>query len=167
MGLAIHYVDLLRWYTNKKVESVYAEMGTFEKDTKLEDNGMMLLRYERGIGNITVSWSAKGEISARVEVFGTEGSIISSGHGHTFSPTLVFSDKGYGYVAEKTELSRGWTFPVHSKIEQLPYTEETKHFVECMLEDKKPLVDGEEGKRDLEVVLAAYESVREGRPIKL
>jgi len=167
IDLAIHYVDLFRWYTNKEVERVYAEMETFEKDTELEDNGIMFLRYKGGIGNITASWTTKGEISARVEVFGTEGSIFSSGHGHTFSPTFVFSDKGYGYVAEKTELSRGWTFPVHSKIEQLPYTEETKHFVKCILQDKKPLVDGEEGKKDLEVVLAAYESVRKEKPVKL
>jgi len=97
MDIGIHYVDLFRWYTGKEVKRVYVEMGTFEKDTELEDNGFMLLRNEDDVIDcITVSWSTKGEISARVEVFGTGGTIYSSGHGHDFSPSLVFSERGYG-----------------------------------------------------------------------
>ena len=32
------------------------------------------------------------------------------------------------------------------------------HFVESIVEDKQPLIDGEEGKRSLEIILAAVES---------
>jgi len=39
------------------------------------------------------------------------------------------------------------------------------HFVDCILEDKKPLFDGEEGKKTLKMIMAAYQSARTGRVI--
>lgn len=44
---------------------------------------------------------------------------------------------------------------------------ELKHFVECVQEDKKPLVTGEDGKAVLEILYAAYESARIGKKVEL
>lgn len=40
-------------------------------------------------------------------------------------------------------------------------------FARCILEDKPSKVDGEEGLRDVRIMMAIYESARTGRPVKL
>ena len=42
-----------------------------------------------------------------------------------------------------------------------------REFADCISEDRTPLMSGQEGLRDLKIVLAAYESARARRPIKL
>ena len=42
-----------------------------------------------------------------------------------------------------------------------------EHFYECILEDKLPLVSGEDGRRSLEVLVAAERSIDEGRIVTL
>jgi predicted dehydrogenase len=42
-----------------------------------------------------------------------------------------------------------------------------QHFIVSVAEDKKPLVNGRDGKAALEVVIAAYESMKTGKRILL
>lgn len=51
--------------------------------------------------------------------------------------------------------------------EKHSFTEELRHFGQCLLEDREPLTNGEEARKSLEVVLAAYRSAREGRWVEL
>ena len=44
---------------------------------------------------------------------------------------------------------------------------EVEHFFDCVLNDKTPLVTGEDGRRSLEVMLAAEKSIAEGKKINL
>ena len=41
------------------------------------------------------------------------------------------------------------------------------HFVECVRDDKEPLVKGEDGRAVLEIIFAAYESARTGCKVSL
>ena len=41
------------------------------------------------------------------------------------------------------------------------------HFVDCVQNDRKPLVSGEDGRAVLEVIFAAYESARTGGRVLL
>jgi len=42
-----------------------------------------------------------------------------------------------------------------------------EHFFECILQDSEPLVNGEDGRRSLEIALAAERSIGEDRPVPL
>jgi len=42
-----------------------------------------------------------------------------------------------------------------------------EHFVDCVQNDKKPIVSGEDGRAVLEVIFAAYESARTGSKVQL
>jgi predicted dehydrogenase len=44
---------------------------------------------------------------------------------------------------------------------------EIEHFFDCVINDKIPLVTGEDGKKSLEVMLAAEKSIAEGRIVQL
>ena len=39
--------------------------------------------------------------------------------------------------------------------------------IKAVREDRRPAVDGEEGKKALEIILAAYKSVKTGLPVEL
>jgi len=46
------------------------------------------------------------------------------------------------------------------------FPQEMEHFVDCVLNDKQPLVTGEDGRAVMEIVFAAYESGGAGRRVE-
>jgi predicted dehydrogenase len=80
---------------------------------------------------------------------------------------LTYSEKGYGYAMEKAGSTRGWTFTIFEEAFNQGYPQELKHFIDCVREDKQPLVTGEDGRAVLEIMYAAYESAGTGRKVTL
>jgi predicted dehydrogenase len=75
---------------------------------------------------------------------------------------LAYSKDGYGYAMEKADTTQGWSFAVIEEIFNQGYPQELKHFIECVREDKQPLVTGEDGRAVLEIIYAAYASAGTG-----
>jgi UDP-N-acetyl-2-amino-2-deoxyglucuronate dehydrogenase len=48
-----------------------------------------------------------------------------------------------------------------------PHKRQIEDFILAVREDRDPLVNGHEGRKPLEIVLAVYESARTGKTIKL
>jgi predicted dehydrogenase len=46
------------------------------------------------------------------------------------------------------------------------FPQEMEHFVDCVLNDKPPLVTGDDGRAVMEIIFAAYESAGTGRRIE-
>jgi predicted dehydrogenase len=44
---------------------------------------------------------------------------------------------------------------------------EMDHLSECVMEGKEPLTPGEEGLRDLRIMMALYEAARSGKTVKV
>ena len=47
------------------------------------------------------------------------------------------------------------------------FVDEMKDFVNCIREDRAPLASADEGKKSLACVVAAYESMKTGKPVFL
>jgi len=47
------------------------------------------------------------------------------------------------------------------------YLEEDKYFANCILNNKEPKVSIEDGKKAIEIVIAANKSIKIGQPVKL
>jgi predicted dehydrogenase len=47
------------------------------------------------------------------------------------------------------------------------FPQEMEHFVDCVKNDKEPLVSGEDGRAVMEIIFAAYESAGTGRKVEL
>jgi predicted dehydrogenase len=47
------------------------------------------------------------------------------------------------------------------------YENMTKHFMDCLINDKKPLVSGEDGARAIEVMCAVYKSMETNSWVEL
>ena len=53
---ASHYVDMLNWFADSKVDHVFAELATLGRTIETEDTGSVIIRWKNGIiGNINVT----------------------------------------------------------------------------------------------------------------
>lgn len=177
-----HHVAFFNWLLNNPaVDHVYSEMGTLASDARVEDTGVTLIRTKGAIAEISGS-NRLVEPNAQngryfkesIEIFGTTGTI----HIHpTERPSLKVFVTGDD---ERGQLGGGWIAPklewvpfnergnsVHFNSDEDPWTPEHRHFVEAIRDDKPVLTDGHFGKRVQEILLAGYQSSKEGRVIKM
>jgi predicted dehydrogenase len=169
MDMGCHALGWFRWMTNNaKVKSVYATMSTVlhKQRTKGEDNSVIIVEFENGVTAVAEnSWAKHGGMDDRCEIYGTEGVIYAD----LFmgNSAITYSRKGYGYAMEKADTTQGWSFTVFEEAFNQGYPHELKHFIECVRENKTPLVTGEDGKAVLEIIYAAYASAGTGKKIEM
>jgi myo-inositol 2-dehydrogenase / D-chiro-inositol 1-dehydrogenase len=169
MDMGCHGIEFFRWMLNRpKVKSVYAHMTTnvHGDKTRGEDNAILILEFEGGVTAVAEeSWTKMGGMDDRAEVHGSQGVAYADLlHGNAIE---TYSAGGYDYAVEKAGSTKGWSFTIYEEAWNYGFHGEMAHFVDCVQNDKKPLVTGEDGRAVLEVIFAAYESAREGRKVAL
>jgi UDP-N-acetyl-2-amino-2-deoxyglucuronate dehydrogenase len=160
---ASHHIDLLEWMMGD-VESVFAKSVTALVNIEAEDTAVVTLKFKNG---------ALGIIEATTAVRPTdlEGSISILGEGGTVEIN--------GFAVNKMKT---WNFvnPLKDDVRVLDeYTENPpnvygfghqafyEHVVDCIQNDRHHLVDGEEGRKSLNLITAIYESIATGREVRL
>ena len=159
-----HHFDLFEWFIGSPATWVmasggqdweYREGGKYasmkDPDTQVDivDNAWVIVDYENGaracLGLCLFCYY--GGDPNFMGVIGTAGRIDGNQHGATLwneaHPDGVALEVG-DWDATEAEL---------------------RHFLECIREDKEPLVDGEKGLRSVAVALAAEKSIKEGRRV--
>jgi predicted dehydrogenase len=68
---------------------------------------------------------------------------------------------------KKGGATQGWTFTIYEEEWNYGFWGEFDHFVDCVQNDKEPIVTGRDARAVMEVLFAAYESAREGRKVML
>jgi len=163
MDLGSHAFDLLRWLAGD-VTSVMAIGGAFiKKDKKMEDNALVLLTFKEGmLGEADFSWTYKGGYEVTTEIIGTEGAIFVE---TPRSPITMYSEKIPSEVLKESKIN----VRVPMSLSEMMASTKRKidHFIECIAEDKEPIVTGEDGRAAVEIILAAYESMKTGKRIHL
>ncbi|MCW2954365.1 MAG: hypothetical protein JWQ48_3535 [Conexibacter sp.] len=159
-----HCFDSVRWLADSEVVRVYAEVAN-RKGKKLGvesegfyDNAVVSLRFANdALGAIDGVCPSEYGYDGRVEVVGTEG-LISIGEVQGM-PLLTALDR-----------KRGTMRPVHKTWPERfswGYVNEINAFVEAARGGEPSGPGGIDGKRAVEVVVAANRSWQEARPIKL
>ena len=109
-------------------------------------------------------------------------------HGENGASVGVQTDGGSPFIAGMTEILEPpindiWTVPGEGEMldqwqaedgERCRNIDMTKHyhklqildFLKAIIEDRKPLVDGEEGRKHVEIFTAVYRSQRDRKPVK-
>ncbi|HEY5749677.1 MAG TPA: Gfo/Idh/MocA family oxidoreductase [Chryseolinea sp.] len=169
MDMGCHAFGWFFWMLNNaKVKSVSASMATVLHGgrTQGEDNSVVIVEFENGVTAVAEnSWAKHGGMDDKSEVYGTEGVIYAD----LFlgNAALAYSKNGYGYAMEKADTTAGWSFPIFEEVFNQGYPHELKHFIECVQQNKEPLVTGELGRAVLEVIYAAYAAAGQGKRINL
>jgi predicted dehydrogenase len=161
LDMGVHRFFILRWIVGE-IKSVfaYAEKLACEIETDNDDTATVLLKFKnKALGEVDLSCCVVSEPTNRLELYGTEGTIIED---HMWEQPLMYASHKIGYETE------GWVRP---QVEHAPFPgyysisfkKEIEHFIDCVRDNKTPLVTGELGKSALKVALSAYESVKTGK----
>ncbi len=160
MDMGCHAIEFFRWLNGRKpIKSVYAQMATsVHKDKTIgDDNAIIILEFENDVMAIAEeSWTKLGGMDDRAEIHGSEG--VAYADVLQGNSIQTYSKKGVGYAVEKAGNTIGWSFTMFEEIWNYGFPQEFAHFVDCVKNDKKPEVTGEDGRAVLEVIFAAYES---------
>ncbi|MCD6563190.1 MAG: Gfo/Idh/MocA family oxidoreductase [Thermoproteales archaeon] len=153
----IHVVHTVRYLAGSDAESVYARLiRETIREMEGEDTAVVTVNFKNGIvGSQITSWavSVPGNTS-RFIVHGDKGTLWLDNNGVIW----LYSENFPDYLDQPVKVRYQDEYSVF---------EEVKHFVECIIEGKQPETTGIEGRKDLEIVMAAYLSARENKVINL
>ncbi len=160
MDMGCHAIQFFRWLNKKNpIKSVYAQMSTSVHHGKTigDDNAIIILEFENGVIALAEeSWTKLGGMDDRAEIHGSEG--VAYADVLQGNSIQTYSAKGVGYAVEKAGNTVGWSYTMYEEIWNYGFPQEFAHFVDCVKNNKEPLVTGEDGRAVLEVIYAAYES---------
>lgn len=142
MNQCIHNIDLLQWMMGGEIERISSETDTFIRDIETEDFGAMLIRFGNGaVGVVEGSVCIyPRNLEETLSIFGEKGTVvIKNGKIETWK----FEDERDYDSVELDETNLGHT-PLY------------KDFINSIKEDREPLVNGEEGKKAVELIIGAY-----------
>lgn len=169
MDMGCHAFQFFRWLNgNNPVKSVYAQMNTsvHMSKTKGDDNAIIILEFENGVVAIAEeSWTKLGGMDDRAEIHGSEG--VAYADVLQGNSIQTYSTKGVEYAVEKAGNTVGWSYTMYEENWNYGFPQEFIHFVDCVKNDKQPMVTGEDGKAVLEIIFAAYASAGSGTKIVL
>jgi UDP-N-acetyl-2-amino-2-deoxyglucuronate dehydrogenase len=160
---AVHQVDVLQWLMGGVGEVFgYWQLGSLHK-IESEDLVNALLRYRSGAtGVVQASTAMWPGYSERIEIHGTKGTAVITGY--TLTTWDVAGDEGEPPPMVSGNLT-GASDPMAIPLE--PFERQFEDFADAIRTGRRPLVDGVEGYKALEVVLGVYRSCREGKPVTL
>lgn len=169
MDMGCHAVAFFRWMLGgSNIVSVYAQMSTnvHKEKTRGDDNAILIFEFSNGATAVAEeSWTKLGGMDDRAEVHGSDGVAYADLlHGNAIE---TYSAVGYGYAVEKAGSSIGWSYTIYEEAWNYGFPQEIEHFVDCVQNDKQPLVTGKDGRAVLEALFAAYRSAGTGQKVFL
>lgn len=156
LDLIIHDFDWIS-YNFGEVERVYAR--SFNGKVEKKEHCLVTLRLKSGaIAHVEGSWAYPdgATFGTTLELIGTEGQLEHDSR--KSSPIVKHIPNGNGIkVALDSPLASS----------QEPYTAEIQEFISSIIENRQPLVTGEEAVNALKISLAAIEASKNAAPVTL
>jgi predicted dehydrogenase len=160
---ASHHIDLLEWMMGD-VESVFSKSITALVDIETEDTGVAVLKFKNGALGVVEATTATRpkDLEGSISILGEKGTVEIGGFAVNQMKVWNFLDRQEDddLVMEKYSVNPP---NVYGFGHQAYY----EHVVDCILNDKKTLIDGLEGRKSLELISAMYESMETGREVFL
>lgn len=149
--LGVHKADLLRYILGEEFVEVAAFVETSAKENAtVDDNAALILKSESGIiGTLAASWAYTTEDNSTV-IYG-EKAILRLEDDPVNNLVIQYKTGEvvkYELEAIQSNEDGGQTS-----------TGVIDHFVDAIRNDSEPLINGSEGKKSLEIILGALESV--------
>ncbi len=174
LGGVCHPVDLLRWLVGDIAElHAYSKKSGMIPNYPLDDTFSLNLKFQNNaIGRVLGAYGVVEPPLALEEygVYGTKGTLINN--------VLVQEKDGRivrnvlppsRYLKMKNGIAEGKTVPPDEEIkghinEVIRFL---RHLQDCIENDKTPNPDAVEGAKTVAVCLAAWESIKTGKPVRV
>lgn len=169
MNQAIHCVDLLTWLMGP-VEQLSAQTATLAHDRiEVEDVATASLRFKNGaLGVIEATTAAFPGMLKKIEIHGSTGSAVIEEEDiktWEFAKMRASDKKVLTQYADANETGGGASDP--SAIGHAAHATQFRDFLKAIKSGGTPLVDGLEGRRSVEIILAIYKAAETGKTIQL
>jgi len=169
MNQGIHTIDLLQWFMGPAVEVRAFTARLAHTRIEVEDAAAAAIRFKNGaLGVIEGATSAWPGHAKRIELCGDQGGVATREDDlvtWTFAKAaksdaallarLGARDTGKGGAADPKAIS----FVGHQR--------QFEDFVAALRTGRAPMVDGREGRKAVELILAIYKSARSGKTVRL
>ncbi|MCC6492233.1 MAG: Gfo/Idh/MocA family oxidoreductase [Pirellulales bacterium] len=169
MNQAIHTVDLLTWLMGP-VSELQAYTATLaHQRIEVEDVATATLRFENGaLGVIEATTAAYPGYLKRIELHGSEGTAVLE---EEDLKAWDFAQRTRGDAAIQRQMatskSTGGGASDPAAIGHHGHMLQFQDFVDAIRKDRTPAVDGREGRRSVEIILAIYKSALSGKRVQL
>jgi predicted dehydrogenase len=169
MNQAIHSVDLLTWLMGPVVE-ISAQTATLaHKRIKVEDTAVATLRFANGaMGVIEATTAAYPGYLKRIEIHGSEGTAVME---EEDLKTWDFAKKHSRDAAIRRRMaqskSSGGGASDPSAIGHHGHAKQFRDVVKAIKTGSTPAIDGQEGRRSVEIILGIYKAAETGRAVQL
>lgn len=163
MNHAVHHIDLFQWFMGMPAEVRSIAANLAHENSEVEDFSTSVLRYADGrIGQITASLVHHGEEQRLV--FQGERAVVAVPWQVKASRQREngFPEDDVALVAELQALYDG--LPV---LETEGHDGQVANFLDAIAGRASLLVDGEQGRRTIELITAIYQSSHVGGSVKL
>lgn len=150
LDLLIHDFDFLRWCFGE-VKRVYAKAYQAVNEKQVSYS-LVTLRFESGaIAHIEGSWSNQ-PFATSFELSGNEGMITYDSRQEQTIEHIIYGQSGSTF-SSPTLCS--------------PYEKELNHFIDCIMNNKTPIILPKDASESVKISLAALESIKLKRPVEL
>lgn len=160
---ASHHIDLLEWMLGQPV-SVFAKSATQLVDIETEDTGLAIIKFANGsLGLVEATTAVRPkDLEGSLSILGEKGSVEIGGF-------AVNEMKIWNFVDKKADddqvLSTYRENP--QNVYGFGHVRYLENVIDSILNNKRALVDGLEGRKSLELINAMYESIETGKEIHL
>lgn len=169
MNQGIHTVDLLQWYMGP-VTAVHAMSGNIRhKNIEVEDTIVATLHFGNGaLGSLECSTAVFPGTFKKIEIMGTSGSAILEESKlvkwdfihHRPEDELIKAQ-----MLKNETLKGGVSDP--ADITYLGHKLQIEDMIQAVADNRQPLINGEEGRKSVAIVIAAYESARLDKTVRV
>ena len=169
MNQAIHSIDLLTWFMGPVVE-IRAQMATLAHERiAVEDTAVATLRFANGaLGVVEASTATFPGYLKRIEIHGSAGTAAMEEEDIVkwdFAEKLDHDGEVHSQMAKSKSSGGGASDP--TAIGHHGHAKQFLDVVEAIQQNRKPAVDGPEGRRSVEIILGIYKAAETGKPVLL
>jgi predicted dehydrogenase len=165
LDMASHGTEVARYLFGKDLAAteVFAWGATLVHGARTtgEDNAVMVIRFADGrAATCDVSWTSKGGLEGRFEVYGDAGRMI---HDMGTGSIRAFIERPAGYLGEKADAETGWVFPIPDEVRVHGHDAMMANVIESFRAGRPPRETLRDGYLVNCILDAAYRSLRSGR----
>jgi predicted dehydrogenase len=152
-----HAVDALRWFARSEADEVSAYQVKTENPIEYPGTISVNVKFQDGkVGRSTTTFDAQMPYRFNIGVYGTEGSIRND---QLYAPKL--------FPGQNDFLKIPCVLPDSGDVAHHPFRGEVAHFLDCLVDDRRPFPDLEDAAMTHAVCYAADLSAESGKPVRI